>query len=429
MRRFSVILAVAAAFVFCQNLLAESPAWAVFHGVQRDNISPDTGLLKEWGANGPKLLWKTTGIGNTEFPGYSSVTIADGRLYTAGNVKVANSDQTANAAVYCLDSETGKEIWHYENGSGWTDKAKFPGERGTPTIDGDRIYAYSAVGLLACLDAKTGKKIWDRNLREDYAAQLPTWAYAESVVIDGNQVAVWVGGVKASVVALDKLTGKTIWETPSTGNVGNYASMTLFALGGIKMYANMNQKGLLIVRADNGKQLLFHSHESDHDIIATTPHYDNSTIFITGSGAGAKLLKLNVDNVGNVTADVVWAEKKFDNFHGGVIVRDGYIYGTAHKYKKGIWICANRNDGKIVWENRGVGEGSVSYADGMLYCYSETEGVAALVKPTPEGYKEVSRFTLPEEGAGKYWAHPVICGKKLYLRHAEFLYCYDIGEK
>jgi outer membrane protein assembly factor BamB len=424
------ILCFAALLLFCPALNAAEPSWLVFHGVSRDNVSPETGLLKSWGENGPKLVWKIGGIGNTEFPGYSGITTADGRIYTSGNVRVGDSDQAANAFVYALDAKTGKEIWHYNNGTGWTTKANFPGERSTPTIDGDRVYVYSAVGRLACLDAKTGKEIWVRNLREDYAAQLPTWALAESVVVDGNQVVCWIGGTKAAVVALDKLTGKTVWETPGTGNLGAYASMNVIEQDGLKIYLNLDQKGLLAVNAKTGEKLFHFQHESDYDILVTTPYYFDGKILISTankSRIGTKLLKLNVSG-NKASVEELWTQSKFDNFHGGIIVKDGYAYGTSHNYKKGIWICLKLADGSIVWENRGVGEGSVSYAEGLLYCMSETEGNVAIVKATPAGYQEVSRFALPEEGAGKYWAHPVICGKKLYLRHAEFLYCYDIAE-
>jgi outer membrane protein assembly factor BamB len=411
-------------------MAAEEPAWTVFNGLGHDNISNETGLLKTWGTEGPKLLWKNSGIGNTEFPGYASVTVADGRIFTAGNVKVAQSDKTADSVVFALDEKTGKEIWRYNNGSGWTDNTKFPGERGTPTIDGDRLYAYSSVGILACLEAKTGKEIWKRNLREDYIAQLPEWAYAESVVIDGSNVIVWSGGVKVSVAALDKMTGKTVWTTPPTGEIGNYASMTAFDYKGIRFYVNMTQKGVLAVNAATGEKLFYHPHETKYDINANTPYYcgDGKLLVISGNASGAEMLQLNVtDN--KVTVNVLWKEPKLDTLHGGFIVKDSYIYAAAHNYKRGIWLCVKLDDGKIVWENRGPSEGAVSYADGLLYLYSEKEGNVALVKPSPEKYQEVSRFTLPEEGAGMYWAHPVICGKKLFLRHAEFLYCYDIAER
>ncbi|GHT26488.1 polyvinylalcohol dehydrogenase [Planctomycetales bacterium] len=419
--------------ILCFTLSAAEPSWTAFNGVNHDNVSAETGLLKSWGENGPKLLWKADGIGNTEFPGYASVVISEGIIYTAGNVQI---DGGVSSAVFALDEKTGKQLWTFNNGDGWNTKTLFPGERSTPTVDGKYLYALSSVGQLACLDAKTGKEIWKRNLREEYIAQLPQWAYAESPLVDDNKVIVWVGGTKASVVALDKLTGKTVWETPTEplkegGNeIGNYATMNVFDYQGIRFYINMTQKGMLAVDGKTGKRLFYHPYEVQHDINANTPRYigDGKLLVISGNSKGAELLQLNVDS-GKVSVKSLWQQQKFDCFHGGIIIKDGYVYGSAQRYRK-MWICMNLADGSIAWEDRCVGDiGATSYADGMLYCVAETDGTVALVKATPEKYTEVSRFTLPEEGVGKFWAHPVICGKKLYLRHAQFLYCYDIAER
>ncbi|MDR2756924.1 MAG: PQQ-binding-like beta-propeller repeat protein [Planctomycetaceae bacterium] len=427
MKMLSRLLLVFSILFLSSILEAANPSWTVFHGFKGDNISPETGLLKSWSAEGPKLIWKAEGLGDTEFPGYSSVTISDGRIFTAGNVRLGDSDQTANAFLFALDAKTGKEIWRYSNGSGWTNKGHYPGERSTPTVDGDRVYTYSAIGRLACVHAVTGQKIWDRNIQEDYVTQLPTWAFAESVIVDGDKVICWSGGVKASVVALDKMTGKTIWETPSNKEIGNYATMTIFEHDGIRIYANMNQKGLLGVRADTGEKLFFHPHETQFDIMATTPYYFNGKILVSsGYAKGTALLQLTT-NDGKISLKELWSEKKFDNQHGGIIVKDGYIYGAAHRYKKGIWMCLKLEDGSIAWEHPGIGQGSIAYADGLLYCFSEKDGTVSIVKTNPEKYEEVSRFSLAEEGSGLFWAHPVICDKKLYLRHAGFLYCYNIA--
>jgi outer membrane protein assembly factor BamB len=414
---------------------AAADSWTIFHGPHRDNVSPETGLLKSWKEEGPPLLWTAKTIGNTDFPGYSSVTIADGRIFTSGNFQ---SEQEAKARVFALDEKTGKEIWHYDNGSAWMDKGKFPGERSSPTIDGDRVYVFSAVGRLACLEAATGKEIWARNLREEYNATLPEWAYAESPFIDGNKVVIWIGGEKAAVVALDKMTGKTIWETPSTGQRGNYASMTAFSRQGFQVYVNMNQAGVLAVNGKTGEKLYDIPHKTEWDVMATTPYIfedqDGYKLFImSGYGTGAKLFQ--AEKIAGVSATEIWAKKEFDNMHGGVVIKDGYAYCATHYYKRQRnWSCIKIADGTTMWENPGVGMGALTCADGMLYCMAERDGTVALVKASPEKYEEMGRFTLPNEGDdkeddGKFWAHPVVCNKKLYLRHHNFLYCYDIEEK
>ncbi len=399
-------------------------------------MSPETGLLKSWPEAGPKLLWKVDTLGNTEFPGYSGVTVAEGRIFTTANVKSGDNDKEAHSFVIALDAASGKLLWQYDNGPGWT--GHYPGDRSTPTVDGSvdgsangsaRVYALSSQGRLACLESATGKEIWARNIREEYNVKLPTWSYAESPVIDGEKLICWPGSKDAAVLALDKMTGKTIWATPGTDHLAAYATTAIFEQAGLRIYANMNQKGLVGVNAKTGEPLFFYEHLTDYDVNATMPVYHDGHILISsGYGTtGTQLLKLTVSG-DKASVEQVWQEKKLDNQHGGLVVFDGYVYGSANKYKGGNWLCLKWEDGSIAWDERGVRQGSVSYADGMLYCMSEKDGTVALVKATPEKYEEAGRFALPEEGAGLYWAHPVICGGKLYLRHAKFLYCYDVAK-
>ena len=429
------------------TIIAAEPAvldgtyWTLFHGLNRDSVSPETGLLKSWTGEGPPLLWKTDKIGNTTYPGYSSVTVANGRVFTAGNVKTGDSDQNADSYVFALDEKTGEEIWRYSNGTAWTDRGHYPGERGTPTIDGDRVYAYSSVGQIACLEAATGKEIWVRNLREEYTVTLPTWAFAESPFIDGNKVILWVGGEKASVVALDKMTGTPIWTTPSTGQRGNYASMTPFDYAGQRIYVNMNQAGVLAVNAETGKKLFDIPHKTEWDVMATTPYFFKMVpsgvassdalgylLIVSGYGTGARCYQLNV-NGDTITPNLHWSNPQFDNMHGGMVVKDGYAYTATHYYKRQRnWSCINIETGEVVWEDTGVGMGSLTCADGMLFCMSERDATVALVKASPEKYEELGRFELPE-GVGMSWAHPVVCNKKLYLRYGNVLYCFDIAER
>ncbi len=313
------VLAVLAV-CFSGSLLAAEPAWPAFHGPKADNISTDTGLLKTWPEGGPKLLWRAEDIGNTEFPGYSGVVIADGRVFTTGNVKVdgdEKDEKKAHSFLFALDFKTGKELWRYDNGPGWTDGPKFPGDRNTPTIDGNRVYAFSALGMLACVEAESGKEIWKRNLREEADATLPNWAYAESPVVDGDLIVCWPGGKKASVMALNKRTGEVVWTTPSIDEVAGYATMIAFEQDGLRIYANMTQRGFLAVNAKNGEKLFYHKHPAKYDINATMPYYfDGKILLSSGYGTtGTVLLKLTVDGE-NASVEQIWHQKKLDNQHG-----------------------------------------------------------------------------------------------------------------
>ena len=417
--------------LFCPTVLMAD--WTVFHGPNRDNVSPETGLLKSWQESGPPLLWRVNTIGTTEFPGYSSVTVSEGRVFTAGNVRTGETDQDAHVYGFALDEKTGEEIWRYRNGIAWTDRTRYPGERSTPTIDGERLYVFSAVGRIACIEAATGKEIWARDLREEYDVELPEWAFAESPFVDRNKVVLWIGSERAAVVALDKMTGETIWETPPTGLTGNYASMTAFDHGGQRIYVNMNKKGLIGVNGDTGKNLFFILHETlMGNTMATTPYFFDGKLFITsGYGVGSRLYRLDV-NGETVTPVLIWSNRNFDNRLGGVVIKDGYVYGSTHRHGNSRnWMCVRLADGEIMWENPGVFIGPVTSADGMLYCISERTGEVALVRATPERYEEMSRFRLPSEeeggGVGMFWAHPVVVNKKLFIRHGNILYCFDIA--
>ena len=385
--------------------------WPRFHGPEGRNISADTGLMKQWPEDGPPLAWKASGIGM----GYASVTLAQGRIYTSGNV----GDKTM---VTALDLD-GKVVWQAENGPAWT--KDYEGTRGTPTIDGDRVYQESPVGEVACLEAKTGKKIWSVNILERFGAKNIQWALAESVLIDGDRVICCPGGPEVSVVALDKNSGETVWKAKSTGDLAGYSSPALAEYQGLRMLMTMNAKAMIGVNADNGDLLWRHEHETKYDVNATMPLYHDGHVFISsGYGSGSELLKINVDGK-KASVQRVWESKELDNQHGGVVLIDGYLYGAAHSANRGKWICLDWKTGKMMYAERGVGKGSLTCADGLLYTMSEKRDVG-LVKPAPEAHQVISEFKLPSGGEGPTWAHPVVCGGRLYIRHGDFLYAYRV---
>ncbi|MCS7237365.1 MAG: PQQ-like beta-propeller repeat protein [Thermoguttaceae bacterium] len=387
---------------------APQPFWPRFHGPNFDNISPDKGLLKQWPEGGPPLRWKRTGIGE----GFSSVTLADGRIFTAGNIG-------GKTVVTALDLE-GRVLWQAENGPAWT--GSYPGTRGTPTIDGSRVYHESPLGQLSCYDAATGKVLWSVNILERFRSRNITWALAESVLIDGDRVICCPGGPEVSVVALNKLSGKTVWAAPSTGDLAGYASPSLGTFARRRIIFTMNARAIIGVDADRGELLFRHEHITDYDVNALMPIYRDGFVFVsTGYGTGAKLLRL-VPAGRKIDVELIWAERRFDNHHGGVILLDGYLYGSNHQ---GRWMCLNFATGEIVYQHPGVGKGSLTYADGMFYVLSE-RGVVGLVEATPKAHRVVSQFRLPPDGSGPSWAHPVVIGGTLYIRHGDVLYAYDV---
>jgi outer membrane protein assembly factor BamB len=300
----------------------------------------------------------------------------------------------------------GKTVWQKANGGAWT--GSYPGARGTPTLDGDRLYHESPVGEVVCMNAKTGETIWSVNILKEFDGKNIQWALAESLLIDGDRVICCPGGDKASVVALDKKT--------------SYASAVLSECQGLRMILNMNSKAFLAVNADSGDLLFTVPHETRYDVNATSPIYHDGQVFIcSGYGSGSALFKLKVEGQ-KVSAEQVWQSKELDNHHGGVILLDGYVYGAA---SGGSWVCLEWKTGAKMYGERGVGKGSATYADGMLYTLSEQRDLG-LVEAAPKTHRVISKFKIPSGSDGPSWAHPVVCGGRLYVRHSDQLFAYDV---
>ena len=394
---------------------AQQPYWPRFHGPNENNISSDKGLLQQWPKGGPPLVWTAKDIGE----GYAGVTLAHGLIYTAGNID--------NKMVITALTLGGKVKWQVPNGEAY--KKSYPGSRGTPTIDGDRLYHESPNGDLICLNAITGRKIWSENILKKFKGKQVRWALAESVLIDGEHVICCPGGSKTAMVALNKRSGKTVWQSPAAeGDLAGYASPMLIEQDGLRIILTMTDKALIGVNADSGQLLFRYAHPTKYDVNAMMPLYHKSRILISsGYGTtGTESLKLTVRGK-KASVEKVWAKNQLDNHHGGIVLYKKFIYGAGHNSGKGKWMCLSWNTGRIMWAAKGVGKGSITCADGMLYTMSETRNVG-LVRPTPEKYELISEFEIPRGGKGKSWAHPVVCGGRLYIRHGNFLYAYNVAK-
>ena len=391
---------------------SDGPYWPRFHGPNHDNISSDTGLLKEWPDDGPPLDWTCEKIGN----GYSGVSMAGGLIYTAGN-------KDGSTLISAIDMD-GNVKWQVPNGPEWT--TDYPGTRGTPTIDGDRLYHQSPIGNIVCLNAVTGKEIWSGNSLDTFQADNIKWALAESLLIDGDRVICCPGGKGASVAALNKMTGETVWTSESTGDKTSYATPAFVEYNGLRMILTMNAKAFIGVNADTGKLLFRHPFETKYDINVLKPIFHEGLVFISGGygTTGSEMLKVAVQG-DNASVEEVWASRELDNQHGGVIFLDGYLYGAAHSFNNAKWVCLDWSKGEVQWAERAVGKGSSTYADGMFYLMNEKSTVG-LAKGSPEGLEVVSQFRLPSGGRGASWAHPVVCGGRLYIRHDFRLFAYNV---
>ena len=386
--------------------------WPQFHGPKRDNISTETGLLARWPEGGPKLLWTARGLGH----GFSSVAVKGDRICTAGNL----DDHTV---VTALDL-TGKIQWQTRCGGAWN--GLYPGTRGTPTIEDGRLYYETPLGNVVCLDPADGKNLWDLNILSEFKGKNIPWALSESVLIDGDRLICCPGGSEGGVVALDKRTGKIIWRC-KTGDRAGYASPILAEYKGLRMILTLTLKAMIGVDADSGRLLWRVEHLSYADENVLCPVYHDGHVFVSTVAAGSRKWRIDVEGK-TASVNEVWKSKQMDNHHGGVVLLDGYLYGSSCAFNRDKWICLDWRSGEARYIAAGVGKGSLTVADGMLYILGEA-GTMGLVPPSPEAHTVISRFELPKGGEGLWWAHPVVCYGRLYVRHGEFLYAYALNER
>jgi outer membrane protein assembly factor BamB len=389
--------------------------WPQFHGPHRDNLSTETGLLKRWPEGGPRLIWKAAGIGH----GFATVSVADGRIYTAGNID-------GRTVITALDM-AGGSLWQAANGPAY--ERSFPGARSTPTLADGLVYHLNGDGDVACLDAQTGARIWTVSLTERFAGRGIRWGLAESLLVDRGRVFCFPGGEDVGMAALDARSGQTIWTCRGEGDMPSYSSPILVGCGGLRQIVAMTSASAIGVDADSGRLLWRVERPAPYDVNVSTPVYhDGHVAIFTTWGRGATQLKLDVDGR-QCGVRQVWHTEELDNEHGGVVLVDGYLYGHADgNHKRRHWACLDWATGRTMYSVDGLptkGSGCLTYADGMLYLVSD-RGAVALVPADPSGFEIVSQFDLPKGGEGPSWAHPVVCGGRLYLRHGDFLYVYDI---
>lgn len=400
-----------AVFVAVLSVPVHAGDWPQWRGPSRDGISRETGLLPEWPKEGPKVVWKGTGLGE----GYSGFSVSHGRIFTQGQ-------KAGQQYVVALDITNGKVLWQTTTTNQVYEESHGYGPRGTPTIDGDRLYAEAADGTLVCLETATGKKVWSVNFVSDFGGRVPHWGYSESPLVDGDRLIVTPGGGDATVAALDKSTGKAVWKS-SQGDGPGYSSPIEAKTGDVRQFIVFTASGVLGVRASNGDLLWRYKKVSNGTANIATPIYQNPFVFVSSDyGTGCALLRLAAEG-DKVTATEVYFNKDMRNHYSTSVLSRDTLYG----YSSSVLTAMNLATGQVAWKDRSVGKGSVTLADGKLYLLGE-DGVVGLAEATPEGYKEISRFSV-NKGNWPTWAPLVISDGKMYLREQDNLYCFDIKTK
>jgi outer membrane protein assembly factor BamB len=386
---------------------SSSADWPCWKGPNRDGKALDTGILREWPAGGPKLLWKNSEIGK----GFSTVSISKDMLYITG-------DFEKDLMICALDSK-GQMKWKVPHGPAWTGDR--PGSRSTPAIDGTKLYVIGGRGLVGCYDIAEGKQVWQRDTKE-FGGGIPQWGYTESLLILDNMLIVTPGG-KNAIVALDKTTGKEIWLSDSQA-VANYSSPIVIGEKGGMAIVQGTGSGLIIVDAKDGKLLWSDPFSAKNTANAPDPAYADGYIFwANGYNKGGICVKADFKD-GKWSFTEAWKTKDMVCHHGGYIIDKGYIYGNHNSG----WSCIELKSGQTRWKDqKGVGKGSIFFADGMLFLFGEQGGLVGLAPASPEGLNMCGTFNVP--GSGTAWSHPVVNDGKLYVRYDVNLCCYDLKNK
>jgi outer membrane protein assembly factor BamB len=397
---------LAVALALAQSPGASPAEWSQWRGPNRDGISPESGLLKEWPSGGPPRVWQTSGAGT----GYSSFSTSGGRLYTIG----ARDDVEY---VVAFDRATGRKLWETPNGRRFRNE-QGDGPRSTPTTEGELIYAFGGSGELACLDAATGRKVWSINVVQKFGGRTPYWGYSESPLIVGDRIVLNAGGRRASIVAIDKSNGEALWQQP--GDDAAYSSPMLLRTGSLQQVVFFTAERGLAVDPRDGRLLWSYDKANNNTANIATPIVRGNRVFLSSDyGTGAALL--DVKAAGNLaSASEVYFTRDMRNHHASSVLVGSHVYG----FSSSILTALAFETGTVAWRNRSVGKGSLIYADERLYLYSEN-GVVGLADASPTAYVERGRFTLSTGGAST-WSHPILTRGLLILRDQDRVYAYDV---
>jgi outer membrane protein assembly factor BamB len=397
----NLLLLGLAAFITTSALADDWPQW---RGMNRDGVSHEKGWASQWPTEGPKQLWKAAvGVG------YSSMSVANGRLFTMGNVSEVDN-------VYCLDAKTGKEIWKHSYPCSSKDPNGYPGPRCTPTVDGDFVYTVSRDGQLFCLAVADGKVVWQKDYKKDYGGKVPQWGFSTSPLVEGSMLIIEAGGPGASMVALDKKTGKEIWKAGD--DKAGYSSPIAFTWKGDREIALFTASGIVARKANDGQELWRHDWKTSYDVNAATPIVSEDKMFISsGYNTGCALLQFSVK-----PPKVVWQNKAMRNHVNSSVLHEGFLYGFDEKDLK----CLDFKTGEVKWSEGSFGKGSVILADGKLIIYSDN-GRLATAEANPAGYKEISSAQVL--GGKTTWSLPVLADGNIFCRSLENLIALDVAGK
>jgi outer membrane protein assembly factor BamB len=405
--------------LFLASTALSAADWPGFRGPARTGVSAETGLLKQWPEQGPKLLWRRDDIHD----GYGTVAAAGDRLFLVSN------EGMADEFAQCLDAATGARRWRVRLGAvgNPNQQPPYPMARSTPSVEDGRVYAFSSDGDLVALRAATGDVLWRRNVRKEFGGVPGTWGYAESPLIDGDRLIITPGGAEATLLAVNKHTGESLWRSAVPGgDRAAYSSAIVTAAAGRRQYVQFLDKGVVGVDAGTGTFLWRYTGTAGGPANIASPVAKGNYVYSTNARRfNGGLIQLTAA-AGGVQAEQVYLIREMPNSLGGQVLVGETLYGTNPEGP----VAADFQTGRIHWAEGNSGPGAVVAAEGRLYFHFES-GEVALAEATPAGYREQGRFTPPDrprrrEARERSWAYPVVANGRLYLRDLNCLWAYDV---
>ena len=379
------------------------PNW---RGENRQGIYNETGLLQQWPEGGPEMVWAFENLGK----GFSSPVLANERIYLTGK-------EDGTGYVYILTTD-GRLENRFAYGPEFHGEG-YPGSRNSPAVVDNMIYLLSSEGLLVCMD-HSGNIIWSRDLFDEFDGRNIRWGLTENLLIDGDRIFCAPGGRKYNIVALNRHNGEIIWASEGTGEVSAYCSPLLVDHYGRELLITHMKDNIVALDAGSGRLMWSYSHRNRWNVHPNTPVYHQGSIYAF-SGYRQGGVKLKINSVGDdVTAE--WTND-MDNQMGGAVLVDGRLYGSGQNNR--FWLSVDWETGETLYRYRDIAKGTVIWADGRLYCYSE-RGELALLEPSDNGFISRGKTNI-SLGSDQHWAHLVIGNGILYVRRGNALMAFNVS--
>jgi len=417
-----MLTAMAAGLVVACAAIAQGGEWPRFLGPNGTGvIAEGEKVARAWPAAGPQVLW-TIKVGE----GFGGASIAGGKVY------LLDRDGNERDIFRVLDLKTGETLWEYPYATGPL-KASHPGSRSTPTVDGDRVYTIGLMGDVHCFDVPGRKVVWNKSLRTDFDADAVPWGFAQSPLILRDMVIAAAPGKTTGLIALNKLTGETIWKSEPFGSCDTYTSPMVVTIGGQEQVLNWHRGAMAAVDSADGKMLWRHDWRTNRPVPQPV-HLGDGRFFLTiGYGGGCAMIKVAKSDNGSAggggggwTVSEIFQDDRSGSRVPPALFYDGHVYTNSDDNRRGLQ-CLDAN-GDVKWEtvnNPSFGQGSMIIADGVIFIIADRTGELVMAEANPTAYKELGRAKLL--GGHDVWAPMALSDGKLILRDQSQMKCVDVG--